>query len=105
MNEKVGNLSFDLPKPEQMTLRKPYSETTAHLIDSEVKILITQAYDHTMELVKKHKSDIEKVIMIFNSKLDWAFKYRLVSLHFFFFLMSWLVYNSIIIHSDCSAFL
>lgn len=62
MNEKVGNISFDLPQPGEMTFEKPYSETTAHLIDSEVKILVKKAYDDTMELVKKHKNDIIKVI-------------------------------------------
>lgn len=61
MNEKVGNLSFDMPQPGDMVLDKPYSEETAQMIDSEVRKMVQQAYDHTMTLLTEHKADVEKI--------------------------------------------
>ena len=61
MNERVGNLSFDMPKPGDMVLDKPYSEQTAQMIDEEVRKLVASAYETTVKLLTEHKADIEKV--------------------------------------------
>src|SRR5688500_7066734 len=61
MNEKVGNLSFDLPQKGEMVLDKPYSEETAKMIDSEVRSLVERAYDRTINLLTEHKEHVQKV--------------------------------------------
>lgn len=61
MSKKVGNVSFEMPQQGEMTFDKPYSEQTAQMIDEEVRLIISDAFDRTFKLLTEHKSDIEKV--------------------------------------------
>ncbi len=61
MSEKVGPVSFDTPQPGELALDKPYSESTAQLIDSEVRDMIGNALTQTRELLTSKKAEIEKV--------------------------------------------
>ncbi|KAG5309375.1 PREDICTED: AFG3-like protein 2 isoform X1 [Acromyrmex echinatior] len=61
MNEKIGNVSFEMPNTGELVFDKPYSEYTAQLIDNEVRDLIEKAHKRTLALLNEHKEDVIKV--------------------------------------------
>ena len=60
MNSKLGQLSFaddgnDGPGD------KPYSDSTAEAMDDEARSIVDAAYAKTIQLIREHKEDVEKV--------------------------------------------
>ncbi len=58
MNDKIGNVSFYDPTQEQ-TFTKPFSEETGKIIDEEVRGIIDEAYQRTIQLLTEKKAEIE----------------------------------------------
>ncbi|KAL7733120.1 hypothetical protein ACLKA6_004643 [Drosophila palustris] len=61
MNEKIGQVSFDVGQSGEPQFSKPYSEDTAQMIDNEVRDIIKCAHTNTTELLVKHKEDVRRV--------------------------------------------
>ena len=61
MNDKIGNVSFYDSKQSEYSFNKPYSESTAETIDSEVRNIIATAYERTKKMLTHHKKELEVI--------------------------------------------
>jgi AFG3 family protein len=60
MNGNVGNVSFYDPQGEYQ-FNKPYSDTTAEMIDNEVRKLVDSVYASTKALLTEKREGLEKL--------------------------------------------
>jgi cell division protease FtsH len=65
MSEKIGNLSFAETRGNDflgsMGMDKKYSETTAQVIDAEVKMIVDHAYEQTKNILIDNRDNMEKM--------------------------------------------
>eukprot|EP00124_Ichthyophonus_hoferi_P001973 Ihof_evm5s120 gene=Ihof_evmTU5s120 len=59
MSSTVGQISFADSNDQ---IQKPYSDSTANMIDEQVRSITRTAYQRSRTLLTKHKGDIEKVV-------------------------------------------
>ncbi len=60
MNDKIGNVSFYDPSQEN-SFQKPFSEETGKIIDEEVRKMIGEAYQRTLQILTERKAEVEKL--------------------------------------------
>jgi cell division protease FtsH len=58
MNHRIGNVSFN-ENENEFSMGKPYSESTAQMIDEEVRQLISEAYERTKKLMADKREKVE----------------------------------------------
>ncbi|KAJ1920072.1 AAA ATPase afg3 [Mycoemilia scoparia] len=68
MSKRVGQFNYSDSQQGESQFTKPYSEATAQLIDQEARTMIDQAYERTLDLLKEHRDDVEKVAQLLLKK-------------------------------------
>jgi len=62
LDKELGPVSYyDSSGQSEQSLHRPYSEATAERIDQEVHQLVGQAYQKALDLLEKHRDELEKL--------------------------------------------
>ena len=62
LNDKIGNLTYyDSSGQNDYGFTKPYSDTTAQIIDKEISNIIETQFKRAISLLKKHKKKLEEL--------------------------------------------
>ena len=62
LNDKIGNLTYyDSTGENDYSFTKPYSDTTAQVIDKEISNIIEAQFKRAISLLKKHKKKLTEL--------------------------------------------
>lgn len=62
MTKAIGNMSYyDSKQADNYAFQKPYSDATAEKIDKEVRSIIDQAYQRTIDLLTQHRQHLDVI--------------------------------------------
>ena len=62
LNDKIGNLTYyDSSGQSDYNFTKPYSDTTAQIIDKEISNIVETQFKRAIELLKKHKKKLTEL--------------------------------------------
>ena len=84
LNDKIGNLTYyDSSGQNDYSFTKPYSDTTAQIIDKEISNIVETQFKRAISLLKKHKKKLTELAnyllekeVIFKEDLVWIFGER-----------------------------
>jgi cell division protease FtsH len=62
LNDKIGNLTYyDSSGENDYSFTKPYSDTTAQVIDKEISNIVETQFKRAISLLKKHKKKLTEL--------------------------------------------
>jgi len=69
LNKEIGNVSYyDSTGQQEYSFSKPYSESTAQIIDTEVKKIVEKAYQRAIEILTENRGKLEELADILLKK-------------------------------------
>jgi len=69
LNKNIGNVSYyDSTGQQEYSFTKPYSESTAEVIDSEIKKIIEEAYERAKKILLENKDKLHQLAEILLKK-------------------------------------
>ena len=62
LNDKIGNLTYyDSSGQSDYNFSKPYSDSTAQIIDKEISNIVETQFKRAISLLKKHKNKLTEL--------------------------------------------